>query len=214
MARQTRKEKQAHTRRCLMRSASKLFAERGLQHASIDEVAEDAGYTKGAFYANFASKEELFLAMLDERFAERLAEIERVLADEGTNAEKALRAGDDFTRMLNADPAWQRLLFEFTTYAVRNDRFRRELKARRDALRARIAAVLGARAQELGIELVIPTEQLAQMLGAMASGFAVERLLEGADVPDEMFGTMLMAFFAGLTALSTGAAEPASTLAV
>ena len=71
MARLNGKEKQAHTRSCLMQSAANVFAQRGLQQASIDEVAEDAGFTKGAFYANFKSKEELFLAMLDERFAER-----------------------------------------------------------------------------------------------------------------------------------------------
>src|ERR671930_1297178 len=80
MPRLTRKEKQAHTRMCLMRAAAKVFAKRGLQQASIDEVAEEAGYTKGAFYANFKNKEELFLAMLDERFAERLAEVERAAA--------------------------------------------------------------------------------------------------------------------------------------
>ena len=80
MSRLTRKEKQAHTRACLMNSAAKVFAMRGLQQASIDEVAEDAGFTKGAFYANFKSKEELFLAMLDERFAKRIADIEDVIA--------------------------------------------------------------------------------------------------------------------------------------
>jgi AcrR family transcriptional regulator len=80
--RRTRKEQQAHTRSCLMRSAAKVFALRGLQQASIDEVAEDAGFTKGAFYANFKSKEELFLAMLDERFADRLEEIERATSGE------------------------------------------------------------------------------------------------------------------------------------
>jgi AcrR family transcriptional regulator len=58
MPRLTRKEKQAHTRTCLMESAGKVFAKRGLQQASIDEVAEDAGFTKGAFYANFKNKEE------------------------------------------------------------------------------------------------------------------------------------------------------------
>ena len=80
MSRLTRKEKQAQTRSCLMKSAAKVFARRGLQSASIDEVAEDAGYTKGAFYANFKSKEELFLAMLDESFSERIAETEQAFA--------------------------------------------------------------------------------------------------------------------------------------
>src|SRR5207244_1269605 len=91
MSRLTRKEKQAHTRACLMHSAAKVFAHRGLQQASIDEVAEEAGYTKGAFYANFKSKEELFLAMLDERFAKRIEDIESVIAGEGSAVEKARR---------------------------------------------------------------------------------------------------------------------------
>jgi len=207
MARQTRKEKQAHTRRCLMRSASKLFAERGLQNASIDDVAEDAGFTKGAFYANFDSKEALFLEMLDERFAERAEELERVIAGEGSDAEKAVRAGEDFTRMLNADPEWRQLLFEFTAYAVRNDVFREQLVARRRALRARVASALQARADELGLHTGVPADEVALMTSAMASGFAIEQLLEGEEVPDELFGSMLLLFFAGLRAL---AAEPAT----
>ncbi len=205
MGQQTRKEKQAQTRRSLMRSASKLFAERGLQNASIDDLAEDAGFTKGAFYANFESKESLFLEMLDERFAERLEEIKRVLASEASDEEKAVRAGDDFTAMLRADPEWQRLLFEFTAYAVRDDDFRRELVARRRDLRATIAAALQTRTEQLGLDPTVPVEQIAQMTSAMAAGFAVERLLEGDEVPDEMFGTMLLVFFAGLRALAAPA---------
>src|SRR5919109_3029644 len=100
MVRLTRKEKQAHTRQCLMKSAGKVFARRGLQQASIDEVAEDAGFTKGAFYANFKSKEELFLAMLDERFAKRIEDIEAVIASDGTAVEKARRYGDMFAQTL------------------------------------------------------------------------------------------------------------------
>ena len=205
MGRQTRKEKQAETRRCLLRSASKLFALRGLQNTSIDDVAEDAGYTKGAFYANFDNKEALFLEMLDERFAERTEEIRRLLAGDGTDEEKAMQAGDDFARMLRSDPEWQRLLFEFTAYAIRNGDFRRELLARRRVLRETVAAALRERAEQLGIDPTVPIDQVAQMAGAMAAGFAVERLLEGDQIPDEMFGTMLLVFFAGLRAL---AAEP------
>ena len=77
MTRLTRAEKQAHTRSCLLHAAANVFSKRGLEQASIDEVAGEAGYTKGAFYANFKSKEELFLAMLDEQFAQRLEELTR-----------------------------------------------------------------------------------------------------------------------------------------
>lgn len=186
MARLTRKEKQAHTRNCLMKSAAKVFARRGLQQASIDEVAEEAGYTKGAFYANFKNKEELFLAMLDERFGQKLAEIERVAA------------GDDFNLALASDPEFDRLFFEFSAYAARNEDFRQELVTRYTALRARVAEAIRGRAERDGIDLPIPAEQIAQMTFAMAKGLALEHMLEPDVVDDELFRTMLTFFFAGV----------------
>jgi AcrR family transcriptional regulator len=205
MARLTRKEKQAHTRECLMRSAATVFARRGLQQASIDEVAEDAGFTKGAFYANFKNKEELFLAMLDERFAKRLEDIEGVLAGEGSTAEKTRRYGDTFAQTLRADREWERLFFEFSAYAARDEDFREELVTRYRAMRERIAAALKAEAEQYGKEATIPFEQVALMTTAMSHGFALEKVLEGDAVPDELYGTMLMVFFAGLEALKDAA---------
>ena len=201
MARLTRKEKQAHTRECLMRSAAKVFANRGLQQASIDEVAEQAGFTKGAFYANFKNKEELFLAMLDERFAQRIEDIEAVIAGEGTAAEKARRYGDTFAQTLRADREWERLFFEFSAYAARDEDFRQELVTRYRAMRKRIAAALETDSREHAKEPTLPAEHIALMTNAMSNGFALEKLLEGDAVPDELYGTMLMVFFAGLEAI-------------
>ena len=205
MARLTRKEKQAHTRECLMRSAAPVFARRGLQQASIDEVAEDAGFTKGAFYANFKSKEELFLAMLDERFTKRIEDIERVIASEGSTAEKARQAGDNFVQMLSADREWERLFFEFSAYAARDEDFREELVTRYRAMRDRVAAALKAHAEDLGKEPTLPFDQVALMVSVMGNGFALEKLLEGDALADELYGTMLMVFFAGLEALKEAA---------
>jgi AcrR family transcriptional regulator len=198
--RQTRKEKQAATRRLLMKAAAKVCAKRGLQQTSIDEVAEEAGYTKGAFYSNFASKEELFLAMLDERFEERVRDIDAALASSDDPDIAARRAGDDFTRFLAADPEWQRLFFEFAAHAARNPEFRQELVTRHRTLRSRIAELLERRAGELGIESPVPYDELALMLFAMGNGFAMERLLEPDIVPDDLHGRMMSLFFAGVQA--------------
>jgi AcrR family transcriptional regulator len=206
----SRKEKQAHTRSCLMKSAAKVFARRGLQHASIDEVAEDAGFTKGAFYANFKSKEELFLAMLDERFAERLEEIDRVIGGEGEPEALARQAGVDFGRFISADLEWQRLFFEFAAYAARNDDFRDELVTRYTALRRRITDAYRRREQELELKSPISLEEVSLMTFAMANGVALEKLLEPDAVPDELYGTMLMIFFAGLRALAETSAGAAA----
>jgi AcrR family transcriptional regulator len=196
----TRKERQAHTRARLMRSAATVAARRGLERASLDEVAEEAGFTKGAVYANFQSKEDLFLAILDERFAERLEELDRVLAAGGTPEDQARRAASDFMRAIESDPEWERLFFEFALYASRNEPFRRELVKRYRGLRGRIAELLARRAAELGIEPEIPPEHVAAMAFAMANGIALERLLEPEAVPDDLAPTMMATFFTGLRA--------------
>jgi AcrR family transcriptional regulator len=201
MPRLSRKEKQEHTRTCLMESAARVFARRGLQQASIDEVAGDAGFTKGAFYANFKSKEELFLAMLDERFAQRLEQIERVWQSEGDLQSKARQAGEDFANYLS-DEEWSRLFFEFAAYAARNEDFRQELVTRYRALRERVAEVYARKKEEMGIEPAVPPEQVAAMIFAMANGLALEKLLEPDVVADDAFATMLVAFFAGLGAIN------------
>jgi AcrR family transcriptional regulator len=199
----TRKQQQAQTRSSLMSAAAAVFAQRGLQRASIDEVAARAGFTKGAFYANFASKEELFLAMLEERFAERLAQIERLLEQTDSGIEQQARAaGEDFAGHLAGDPDWQRLFFEFAAHAGRDEAFRGELAKRYSDLRGGIAVLIAHRAGELGLALPIAAEEVAMMTFAMANGFALERMLEPGVAGDELYGSMLVIFFAGLGALA------------
>ena len=213
MPRLTRKEKQAHTRECLMQSAAKVFARRGLEQASIDEVAEDAGFTKGAFYANFKNKEELFLAMLDERFAKRIEDIEHVVASDGSAVQKARRGGDQFARMLAADPEWERLFFEFSAYAARDEEFRQELVTRYRAMREKIAAALDADGDAEDHKKAISLDQVSLMLCMMGNGFALEKLLERDELADEVYGTLLMIFFTGLNALADAPNAPAAARA-
>jgi AcrR family transcriptional regulator len=63
----TRAERQAQTRAALLDAAARVFVERGFAGASVEAIAAEAGYTRGAFYSNFATKEELFVALLQER---------------------------------------------------------------------------------------------------------------------------------------------------
>jgi AcrR family transcriptional regulator len=202
MARLTREESKARTRSRLMEAAGEVFARRGLERATVDEVAGEAGYTKGAFYASFDSKEALFLAMLDARFAERLEEIDRVLDSGGSVTEQARTAGQEFSDYLAGNPEWSRLFFEFSVQALRDERFRGELVARQRALRERIAAGFQAHAETIGGEPPLPAELVAAMTYAMADGFALARLLDPDGIPDDLFGTLLAVFFTGLEAMT------------
>jgi AcrR family transcriptional regulator len=199
MPRLTRKEKQAHTRSSLMKSATKLFCRHGMDRASIDDVAEDAGYTKGAFYANFKSKEELFLAMLDEHFEQHVEELERAFADsEESPPEQARHAAADFARSLHADPERSRLFQEFYAYAIRDDDFRQELITRFATLRAQFERIYQRRADEYGLSLDIPMDRIVRMVMAMADGFALWQLLEPDEVDDQLIEEMMELFTIGV----------------
>jgi AcrR family transcriptional regulator len=205
----TRKQSQEHTRSRLIGAAASVFARRGLTHGSIDEVAAEAGFTKGAFYANFPSKEALVLAMLDARFDERLAQLQRLTSSDKEIEDQARDAGAEFAAYLAADPDWQRLFFEFAAHAGRTESFRDELVSRYRRLREGMARVFERRLGQLEDPSPVSMPDLALMTFAMANGFALERVLEPEAAPEELFSTMLVIFFAGLRALSVEAAEGA-----
>src|SRR5918994_4583948 len=73
----TRKEKQAETRRKLLDAAERVFLRKGLQGSSVEEIAAEAGFTRGAFYSNFKSKDELFVELLHVRIYNRYAQLAR-----------------------------------------------------------------------------------------------------------------------------------------
>jgi AcrR family transcriptional regulator len=194
----TRKQRQEHTRDCLLEAAARVFARRGLAQASVDEVAADAGFTKGAVYANFGSKEELFLEMLDRKFASRLADMEAVLRTDQPPEAQARAAGRDFLASISGDPEWGRLFVEAALHASRHEAFREKLQASYAQMRARMADLLRARVEADGIAPPVPYDQLAMMLFAMANGVGFERLVEQEGVPDDLFGTMLELFTRGV----------------
>lgn len=203
----TRQERQAATRAALLRSASRLVCKRGMQGASIDQIASEAGYTKGAFYANFASKEDLFLAMLDERFAAELERLESSMAGRGEPAEEARQAAEDFLGYVNSDPQWPRLYQEFAAYAARNPAFREQFAARQRALRTRMADVFARWAEAFEVEPPIPPADVAAMTFFMADGFLLDRVLDP-QLDDRLYGTMVEVFLRGLLEMARERWEP------
>jgi AcrR family transcriptional regulator len=199
----TRKQKQAKTRSALLRSAAKLICRKGITEASIDDVTADAGYTKGAFYANFKSKEEMFLVMLDERYATELERLEAHLPGEGAPAEEVRESAEDFIRFVRSDPEWPKLYFEFVVYAARNPDFREELATRNRAMRERIAEVIRNWATDFPAQPPFPFEDIAVMLFCMADGFLIAQLVEP-NIDENLYATMNATLFRGIAASALG----------
>jgi AcrR family transcriptional regulator len=196
----TRKEQQARTRSKLMRSAARLFCRGGLEQTSVDQIAQHAGYTKGAFYSNFKSKEELFLALLDQKFGEEIQRIEETLTTDTTPDEAVRHAGEDFMRFMRSDPEWERLYLEFVAHAVRNDDFRQELLTRCRAMDERLEEVYARWAKEIGITPPIPLADITQITSIMADGFLLRQQIDP-KIGAGLYGTMLATFTLGLREL-------------
>ena len=173
----------------------------------MDRVAHEAGYTKGAFYAHFKSKEELFLVMLDERFAAEIERLDRMLAGEREPGEEARDAAQDFLDFVHSDPAWPKLYFEFAAYAARNESFRRQLVTRQRALRERIVEIFRRWSADFPAEPPLPLPDIAAMTFAMADGFLLDQLIDP-ELDDDLYATMLGVFFRGLQALAVGWEPP------
>jgi AcrR family transcriptional regulator len=199
----TRGERQAATRAALLRSAAKLFRARGMDGTSVEQVAHDAGYTKGAFYSNFGSKEELYLELLDERFAEQLDALDRRLSGPSDPDVQARQAAEGFIESFRGDEDWKRLYFEFVAHAMRDERFRAELATRHRALRARLTEILRGWAGEFVANPPIPFEDIAAITDIMSDGFLLDRMVDP-DLDDDLYATMVAVFVRGLQAMAVG----------
>jgi AcrR family transcriptional regulator len=198
--RPTREEKKARTRAQLLDAARTVFAGRGFAGASLDEVADEAGLTKGAVYSNFANKEDLVLEVLEDSFNRRMDEVLSKVDMEGTLAEQAHAGGAIFMAM-SEEERWLDLLWmDFVTYAARNPEFGARLAARHHESQAAIAEVMVTESAGRKWDLPMPADKLALVLNALGNGLAMEKLIDPDNVPDELFGEVIALLWAGAAA--------------
>ena len=121
-------QKTEHTRRKLLEAGSRVFARDGFEAARIEDIAAAAGHTRGAFYANFETKEDLFLVLLEEQAVKRVAELHAVL-ERSKSQQEALKTLRGFYLKRANDPRWVMLTLEFKLFALRHGRLRAKLAA-------------------------------------------------------------------------------------
>jgi AcrR family transcriptional regulator len=196
----SRAERSAQTRAELMASARQLFLRRGFHAASLELVAEEAGFTIGAVYSRFGSKADLFLAILDERIDQLVAEVAQVARlDQPLPAHAELLAGRRMA-LLEREREWFPLVVEFWSHAARDERLRREFAARHERLVQAYAGLIEADYARLGLTLPLAPEVLARAVVAMGNGVALERLADPDRVPDGLLSTMAISFLRGAAA--------------
>jgi AcrR family transcriptional regulator len=184
MSRPSRSATQARTRERLLDAAERAFAAEGFGGASLDRIAEAAGFTRGAVYSNFADKADLFVAVLDRRLDRRHAEVaDAMLAARDPDAfVAALRSPAWTAGREDAMRQWLMLRDEFRLFALRNpsaaERLARYDRRQRDYYVEAITHLLG----QLGVEPPINPRLAAAMLLAIDESLVRQHWIDADDV--------------------------------
>jgi AcrR family transcriptional regulator len=189
--RETRTQRQARTRAELLATAAKVFARRGYNGASVEEIAEEAGYSHGAVYSNFDGKADLFLAVFEDYMAERARELAATQVDLGEDAPLEVRAralADQWMERFAKDRESFVLHMEFIAHSGRDPELAGRFGSRSSALREAISHYIAHYQDEAGIELALPPDDLALVLRALGIGLAVEALVSPDAMRQDLYG--------------------------
>jgi AcrR family transcriptional regulator len=211
--RRTQAERREETREQLLAAAARVFAKQGFHATSLDAVAEEAGFSRGAVYYNFADKEELFLELLDRRCAERAQDLRAVFADvEAGDVEASSRraqvAAEHALDAMTGDPEWRALYLEFLAHAARDAAFRRRFSKRTEEMRSALEELVAEQTRPVAAALDMEPEQLAVVIDALGIGLWAHHMLHGSKaVPRDLFSKALALLADGVAARAGGAPQ-------
>jgi AcrR family transcriptional regulator len=207
-----RVEQAEDTRRRLLDAAKKVFVRRGFHGATLDEVAEEAGFTKGAVYSRFDSKADLFLALLQHHVDERIASIQATAAQPTPEAAQAA-LGREWPARMRKDLAWSMLVIEFRLHAARVPALNKRYGELHGRLLAVIAATIGELASRSGTVHGLSAPDAARALVAFGTGAVLERAVQGEAFSDAIIQATFEAIGLGSVALAAAAAPEAALAA-
>jgi AcrR family transcriptional regulator len=204
----TAQSEKKSSRERLLEAAAKVFAERGYEAASVNEIAAAAGLSKGAVYWNFSSKDELFHALLEERIDRQLDETAEILRSAPTDRPIDPEVANRWEAMLGNERELMLLSQEQWARAVRDPELRARYAERQARLRDVLADGLRARVRRTGApRFSTPAADVATAYLALANGLALQRLVDPEGVPDGLLENITSLIYEGLVARASTQSE-------
>jgi AcrR family transcriptional regulator len=190
----------------LLDAALRVFARRGYRDAGVDEIAAEAGYSKGALYWHFPGKHELFVALIDERIDAPTRDLVDLLESAPPDRDMSLEATRELARQLSEQREAVLLEREYWSLAIRDPELRARYAERQAELRTAFATALKARAEHLGTpDVPMSADDVARLVMSLIGGLAGDELIEPGSVRPELLGEALAIIYAGLVARADGA---------
>jgi AcrR family transcriptional regulator len=197
-AEQTTRHEEKTTRSRFLQAAEKIFARDGFDASKLEEIAAAAGYTRGAFYANFESKEDLFLALLEQEITARIQKM-RSQVGSSSKPEEKLRALRDFWLEMCLDRRWSLLVLEFKLFAVRHPEVKTRLTAMHRKLVSSGVDILQGLMSALG-RRNFPAFAVGMAFFALSNGLTVENMLDRTAMPEDSVRKIMVTFFDAMLA--------------
>ncbi|WP_078285604.1 TetR/AcrR family transcriptional regulator [Mycobacteroides chelonae] len=172
----TRRRQQTLSR--LLDAAAEVFAERGFGTPSIENICTAAGFTRGAFYSNFTSKDELFFALFTRQSEQMSGRFAEVIASVTPSSDPVAVIAEVMAQHDVWQQKWFLLTTEFTLYAVRQRAAGVQLAQRDAELRSALADAVSSLLEKTGWVATIPLEDLSRLLMALSDGLLSQSLTE------------------------------------
>ncbi len=190
MARLSRAAKKDLTTAQLLETAKAVFLERGYHRATLDDIADAAGFTKGAVYARYSSKDQLFLALIDQRYADIGSEFVAGLAASNSFPDWMRQEARRIVERRRREGDWYLLLLEFWIHAARDGTLRHAVAERHNRVVDLLAEAFSGAKVKFGIGPKWPPAKLARAGNAMLHGYTLERVLDPERVPENLIESM------------------------
>lgn len=191
----------------MLESAQEIFARSGFTGASVDQIAEHAGYSKGAVYSNFDSKEALFLELLKNRMSQEMKEL-RALLSRSASAEEIVSALKQRYSNLEEQISLAMLSSEFQLQAGRRPEFAEPFAALYRDQRKAIAGLVRLLAQKAGLPMPVNPIEIATSLMAVTHGIALQRAADPKSVPAAAAGRAIEVFLSAVLGQSVLPKKP------
>ena len=182
----TARPPRAQTRKRLLDAAATVFSERGFHGASVEAICAAAGLTTGALYSNFRGKNELFLALYEERIERRRRALHDAVKGSGGGPAGLAAAAESVGRSLTEDREWFVLYFEFALYASRNAAFARRFESVRAQGLAELVSGMRAGVGHTDSDRGLDADELARVIRALSYGLALDQLIGDPDAPGDL----------------------------
>ncbi|MDJ0393450.1 TetR/AcrR family transcriptional regulator [Rhodococcus sp. G-MC3] len=190
----------------LLDAAAEEFTENGFAAAKLQDIARRAGFTKGAVYSNFDSKQALFAELLSKRSMELAGRVIETVSGLGPG-DAAGKGGSAIATWVVAEPRWPLLVTEFGIQVGRDPKLAPEYRLERRHLRDELAALISQRAATWGVVDGLDARRVATSLLALISGLAVEHSVDPEEIDESFIADAVAELLAGAFARAVGQSE-------